>query len=270
MKRSSRLGFTLIELLVVIAIIAILAAILFPVFAQAREKARQTACLSNTKQVMTGSLIYIQDYDELMPLAFDWNMLSTWADRIQPYTKNWDMMFCPSGGERLVTSWRKAANNNPNYWRFCVQYGFNATYLNKSAKNCSDIMQRGNAFGPPTPITAVTKPAETVMFTETGQLAPEDNVGTYVVYPPGAMTASDVCAYGGWGTNGGLWYALYGQTQLGFFRPRHMDGGNVAFADGHSKMMRAGQLAVGTNWQAGMAMTAVNIVDRTQYLWDLD
>ena len=68
--RSSR-GFTLIELLVVIAIIAILAAILFPVFAQAREKARQTSCLSDTKQISLGIIQYVQDYDERMPNAYD-------------------------------------------------------------------------------------------------------------------------------------------------------------------------------------------------------
>ena len=67
-SRSS--GFTLIELLVVIAIIAILAAILFPVFAQAREKARQTSCLSNQKQIGTAALMYVQDYDETFPMAF--------------------------------------------------------------------------------------------------------------------------------------------------------------------------------------------------------
>src|SRR5438045_6126463 len=65
-----RVAFTLIELLVVIAIIAILAAILFPVFAQAREKARQISCLSNDKQQGTAFMMYIQDYDELFPLAF--------------------------------------------------------------------------------------------------------------------------------------------------------------------------------------------------------
>jgi prepilin-type N-terminal cleavage/methylation domain-containing protein len=63
-RSLDRHGFTLIELLVVIAIIAILAAILFPVFAQAREKARQTACLSNTKQIGTAFMMYVQDYDE--------------------------------------------------------------------------------------------------------------------------------------------------------------------------------------------------------------
>src|SRR3989440_12132310 len=65
--RPKRHGFTLIELLVVIAIIAILAAILFPVFAQAREKARQTSCLSNMKQLDTGFMLYVQDYDERLP-----------------------------------------------------------------------------------------------------------------------------------------------------------------------------------------------------------
>ena len=65
----SRRAFTLIELLVVIAIIAVLAAILFPVFAQAREKARQTACLSNMRQMTLGVMMYAQDYDETLPLA---------------------------------------------------------------------------------------------------------------------------------------------------------------------------------------------------------
>src|SRR5580700_9124178 len=69
-QQSKRSGFTLIELLVVIAIIAILAAILFPVFARAREKARQISCISNFKQVMLGTLMYSQDYDEYAPLYF--------------------------------------------------------------------------------------------------------------------------------------------------------------------------------------------------------
>ncbi len=130
MRTSRRAGFTLIELLVVIAIIAILAAILFPVFAQAREKARQTSCLSNCKQLVTSTLMYIQDYDEMFPLAYGWNAgawygsggattwgpfvgdtpadwRSTsaaaqnvygayWGNSIQPYVKNQQVGVCPS------------------------------------------------------------------------------------------------------------------------------------------------------------------------------
>ena len=85
-----RKGFTLIELLVVIAIIAILAAILFPVFAKAREKARQTSCLSNLKQIGLGLLMYIQDYDEMTPTGGTYTVLT------HPYTKNWQIFDCPS------------------------------------------------------------------------------------------------------------------------------------------------------------------------------
>jgi prepilin-type N-terminal cleavage/methylation domain-containing protein len=117
-------GFTLIELLVVIAIIAILAAILFPVFAQAREKARQASCASNFKQVMTASLQYVQDYDETWPITVpnDGATNSTftvftvpeqvlnpapaspvtrshWAIALQPYIKSYQVYTCPSSDD---------------------------------------------------------------------------------------------------------------------------------------------------------------------------
>src|SRR5437879_1057622 len=114
---TQKRGFTLIELLVVIAIIAILAAILFPVFAQARESARKTSCLSNEKQLTLGALQYVQDYDETLPLSNFFNgtawtgaSVTTpadvfghtptrdcfWSNSIQPYVKNVQIMLCPS------------------------------------------------------------------------------------------------------------------------------------------------------------------------------
>jgi prepilin-type N-terminal cleavage/methylation domain-containing protein len=105
--RHHRKGFTLIELLVVIAIIAILAAILFPVFAQAREKARQTSCLSNLKQQGTASYMYTQDYDETFPLALYIGNTGTGPcgfvsyHALVPYQKNADVQKCPSDSTPL-------------------------------------------------------------------------------------------------------------------------------------------------------------------------
>jgi len=101
MKRG---GFTLIELLVVIAIIAILAAILFPVFARAREKARQSSCLSNVKQITTGAVMYVQDYDERFPYygsgTSSVNPWIFWPHQFQPYISNWQVYVCPSSQYR--------------------------------------------------------------------------------------------------------------------------------------------------------------------------
>ncbi|MFP3902736.1 MAG: DUF1559 domain-containing protein [Armatimonadota bacterium] len=108
-----RRGFTLIELLVVIAIIAILAAILFPVFARAREKARQSSCLSNTKQIGLSLLMYAQDYDETLPrsggyrsptVLAEWGGYVYWFMEIEPYMKNRQILDCPSAGYNYVQS----------------------------------------------------------------------------------------------------------------------------------------------------------------------
>jgi prepilin-type N-terminal cleavage/methylation domain-containing protein len=121
---THRRGFTLIELLVVIAIIAILAAILFPVFARAREKARMTSCLSNVKQIGLGLMMYVQDYDERWPsmLCFppyttDYATSPWWCREyyggvptlLNPYVKNHQLWWCPSDEEASSTG----------YWAHC-------------------------------------------------------------------------------------------------------------------------------------------------------
>jgi prepilin-type N-terminal cleavage/methylation domain-containing protein/prepilin-type processing-associated H-X9-DG protein len=124
---SDRAGFTLIELLVVIAIIAILAAILFPVFAQAREKARQSTCLSNQKQLSTAMSMYIQDYDErfpnwrtLVPATVDNpNAKITWVENMQPYCKNKHIWVCPSddvAGEAKGEGEKIGPQTQNSYW----------------------------------------------------------------------------------------------------------------------------------------------------------
>ncbi len=94
MRRTSS-GFTLVELLVVIAIIASLAAILFPVFAQARAKARAIACLSNSRQLGLAVAQYVMDYDEVLPLVSFPSKANTWTATVQPYTKNQAILRCP-------------------------------------------------------------------------------------------------------------------------------------------------------------------------------
>ncbi|NLO04884.1 MAG: prepilin-type N-terminal cleavage/methylation domain-containing protein [candidate division WS1 bacterium] len=121
-----RRGFTLIELLVVIAIIAILAAILFPVFARAREKARQSSCLSNLKQWGVGALMYAQDYDEICHRGYQYygsgtTYLAWFPYYLMPYVMNYQLAECPSG------SWTVTYGTDlPDYQQYNLSYNTNA------------------------------------------------------------------------------------------------------------------------------------------------
>jgi prepilin-type N-terminal cleavage/methylation domain-containing protein/prepilin-type processing-associated H-X9-DG protein len=144
-----RTGFTLIELLVVIAIIAILAAILFPVFARAREKARQTSCLNNQKQIGLGLMMYVQDYDERTPPQFyGWGQ-PLWRDDIYPYVKNAQVFQCPSDSNAWATPHQASYGMNA-YWRV-IETGWNYAY-----------------YGCSISLAELLRPAETLISADNG------------------------------------------------------------------------------------------------------
>jgi len=199
MQRS---GFTLIELLVVIAIIAILAAILFPVFAKAREKARQTSCLSNIKQILLAALAYTTDYDERLPhwgcrmnglpsyasLGYAITDEHPWA-QVYPYMKNEQILTCPS------TGWQAG--------RCLVSWG----YTGGSYAPRPDLPDR---TGNPT-VARVKRPAEIIYLAESA----------YGYVRPSWCCPSD-------------------PTHDGRLAYEHNGGANLGFLDGHSKWMKKG------------------------------
>lgn len=144
-------AFTLIELLIVIAIIALLAAILFPVFSRARENARRSSCLSNEKQLVLSALQYAQDYDErLVLVGVNGSPVSYWFQRLQPYIKNNQILFCPSD---TVTN----SGNNPGATNISYCSTF---YYITDPNNISGA-------GPTVSLAAIGNVAETVYYAET-------------------------------------------------------------------------------------------------------
>lgn len=223
-------GFSLIELLVVVAIIAILAAILFPVFAQAREKARQTSCLSNLKQLGAGLAMYVIDAEGYPQMSAPSNQVprTKWPDLLWPYVKNHQVFGCPSADPRL---WAKSFTHDPR--QTFGGYGYNYQYL-------------GNSRFPFTARDAeIAAPAETVALSDTlgvngapvGQV-PGGTAGQYVIDPPLVSArrsrpgGGDDTGYGAGGECGGPFgcRAIPGE--------RHSEQVSVAFADGHAKALR--------------------------------
>jgi len=164
-----RNAFTLIELLVVIAIIAILAAILFPVFAQAREKARQISCASNEKQLGLATLQYIQDYDETFPEGNTlwgngpWGAYrANWAGEIVPYIKSTGVFACPddSGAGQLTkgVEWQGLAMSYaPN--------GLHLVWAPTPGRQCLGVMCMAG-IDPPQALARVVEPSSVVMYAE--------------------------------------------------------------------------------------------------------
>jgi prepilin-type N-terminal cleavage/methylation domain-containing protein/prepilin-type processing-associated H-X9-DG protein len=212
---QQRKGFTLIELLVVIALIAILAAILFPVFAQARDKARQTTCLSNTKQMALAILQYTQDYDETFPRDTLDGQKTFWMDYVQPYCKSEAIWRCPS---RSTTVYPRVNSGRANDF---TAYGINWFFLGTQYYNTAITVDKVTYTSVSTcPLASVSAPAQSIMAAETsyynGNLS-QDGV-IYAVYPPGITWA---------------WALPYGDLAH-----RHSEGGNIAYCDGHAQWSR--------------------------------
>ncbi|MES2463747.1 MAG: DUF1559 domain-containing protein [Armatimonadota bacterium] len=214
-RRSS--AFTLIELLVVIAIIAILAAILFPVFAQAREKARQASCMSNLKQMGTGALMYSQDYDELvMPVGLSttagfnyyWWGRYVFATQtiieseglLYPYMKNQQIQACPSYENEVFNGLTNKTG-----------YGYNGNQLSPSVGGTWNSV----------PLAAIKSPSETVLMADAAKV--QLSGGQTVVWTSPVLQAP--------------------LERVPGFHGRHNGMGNILWVDGHVKALKPAYLA---------------------------
>jgi len=207
-KQMKRKGFTLIELLVVIAIIALLAAILFPVFARARENARRASCMSNMKQIGLALMQYTQDYDERLPFYgstsagdpssttsnYVTSTIPNWHAQVYPYVKSWDLFKCPSAPESTDTSNAPRASGDSSY-------GANGVVVRWS----------GSATGPLS-LAAIEKTAEIIF-------AHELSLRTRLSYA--------------WPPRTGNKYRRW--IQNASYNSLHFDGANLVYVDGHVK-----------------------------------
>jgi prepilin-type N-terminal cleavage/methylation domain-containing protein/prepilin-type processing-associated H-X9-DG protein len=217
---SRRRGFTLIELLVVIAIIAILAAILFPVFAQAREKARATACLSNSRQLGTAAMLYTQDCEENYP-PFPYSVVSdgqlravSVLDMLSPYLRSTGVYTCPSGPTDIDYQ-RYLAGTPAEGGCYGGSIGVaSGTYRYTSYANNIALFRT-----PPLSLAGVPRPADTSLSYD----------GQFSCPPLGTFQALN----------------MPGRP------PRHQEGVNVTYADGHARYLKARQLPNGTWIVAG-------------------
>jgi len=251
---GKRSAFTLIELLVVIAIIAILAAILFPVFAQARDKARQASCLSNLKQIGTATMMYVQDYEETFPHR-SWNggaggcydpatlgvsgastpfcSSLTWFAQIAPYLKNTGVYACASAPGPS----RNFGKTSGSYTvPLQVNYGINDAIYSYTPNDFS----AGAPNAGPVPMADITMPANTYYVADT-------RVETLNWYwmdrvrlsnLPNNITETGGCEQ----ANPYKSFTLTAQPNLSNMA-RHQGGANMSFADGHVQFRQIGRIA---------------------------
>jgi prepilin-type N-terminal cleavage/methylation domain-containing protein/prepilin-type processing-associated H-X9-DG protein len=234
-------AFTLIELLVVIAIIAILAAILFPVFATAREKARQAQCASNLKQIGLGLLQYEADFDEITPI--DQTAAGTFAvtPLLMPYVKSTQVFICPDAKLPPGSNWGPYGQS----------YGVNDWYWNYNPYGTCGCY--GNPWG--TPLNKFTAPGQTIMFgdanngTSYGGSFSDHGLSMvdvqYSPYTSGYQTTNDIPTLGD----------AQPTSYTGWWEARHTKGVVWSWADGHVKYMQLTQIMTATQ-PAGSTIAA--------------
>jgi len=248
--KKSRAGFTLIELLVVIAIIAILAAILFPVFAKVREKARQISCLNNEKQLGIAMLQYIQDNDEQYPLLELYNECAqpactnwepTWGYAIYPYVKSAAVFYCPDD----PLDWADLGAST--YPAYLGEYDIAAGYGGAQYLGYGMNVALNTNWTVPATLAQVNNPSSTLAFSE-------DSLTT-VAGESAGVCGNAVNSCGGTSTPilgySFLWYSGASGTPVvsdlmanngydpAFATPyaRHSGGANVVYCDGHAKLL---------------------------------
>jgi len=226
-----RKAFTLIELLVVIAIIAILAAILFPVFGRARENARRSSCQSNLKQIGLGITQYMQDYDERFPYSGTSSAYDLWRVYIFPYVKNTQIFSCPSRPKKTSTNYVDTRTFTvdgqslrfPGTWTYGVH---------------EQVMPLDLAPAVATPasfhIGRISSAALLPMVADCTYWLFKGDDGFYRVVNANAA-----------GINGATDEVSFGPTNEAY--ARHFNGSNILFADGHVKFYPQGTLGVRTS-----------------------
>ncbi|BDI32831.1 hypothetical protein CCAX7_48820 [Capsulimonas corticalis] len=238
-------GFTLIELLVVIAIIAILAAILFPVFATAREKARQSTCASNLKQLGLASLQYSQDYDEMSIIGYGDDGSRNedyWYYSIMPYVSSANaniatLNFCPS---------------SPHTEK--IGYSMNGR-VGGDSTDVGNPFNMNFDYSLPSSLSMQTHPAETIIFGDANQIPAYANQTTTVYrVNPGSVNGGPWNAFEA-PTKDKDWDSIDNDTNVdgtspGQVRYRHNKMANFVFCDGHAKAMHRGSVTI-WNWQIG-------------------